>query len=94
MTAFLIGRAGLVTMAVVGTARSPAATEERGGFPPTADHGLISDLQTAALIAKGGTVDWYCCPRFDSPSVFASLLDQNPGRHFQVHGRKQCQHMR
>src|SRR5262245_51800666 len=91
MTAFLSERGGLVTAAVVGTGRSPAATEVRGGFPPTADHGLISDLQTAALIAKG---DWYCCPRFDSPSVFASLLDHTPGRHFQLRGRKQCQHMR
>lgn len=82
-------------MAAVGTARSPAATEERGDrYPPIADHGLISDLQTAALTAKDGTVDSYCCPRFHSPSVFASLLDHNPGGHFQIHGRKQCQHMR
>ncbi|HEY6311285.1 MAG TPA: trehalase-like domain-containing protein [Streptosporangiaceae bacterium] len=44
-------------------------------YPDIADHGLIGDLQTAALVATDGTVDWFCCPRFDSPSVFASLLD-------------------
>ncbi|GLZ31009.1 glucoamylase [Lentzea sp. NBRC 105346] len=53
-------------------------------YPPIADHGLIGDLQTAALVSANGTVDWFCCPRFDSPSVFASLLDHERGGHFQV----------
>ena len=44
-------------------------------YPAIADHGLIEDLQAAALVATYGTIDWFCCPRFDSPSVFASLLD-------------------
>ena len=48
-------------------------------YPSIADHGLIGDLQTAALVATDGTIDWFCCPRFDSPSVFASLLDQERG---------------
>ena len=43
-------------------------------YPNIADHGLIGDLQTAALVTTDGTLDWFCCPRFDSPSVFASLL--------------------
>jgi GH15 family glucan-1,4-alpha-glucosidase len=43
-------------------------------YPPIAEHGLIGDLQTAALVTTDGTVDWWCCPRFDSPSVFASLF--------------------
>ena len=46
---------------------------------PIADHGLIGDLQTAALVTTDGTLDWFCCPRFDSPSVFASLLDADRG---------------
>ena len=37
------------------------------GYPPIAEHGLIGDLQTAALVTTDGTVDWWCCPRFDSP---------------------------
>ncbi|RYJ03037.1 MAG: hypothetical protein EON52_18485, partial [Actinomycetales bacterium] len=46
---------------------------------PIADHGLIGDLRTAALVAVDGTVDWFCAPRFDSPSIFASILDEEKG---------------
>ncbi len=53
-------------------------------YPNIADHGLIGDLQTAALVSTDGTIDWFCCPRFDSPSVFASLLDADKGGHFQI----------
>jgi GH15 family glucan-1,4-alpha-glucosidase len=51
-------------------------------YPPIADHGVIGDLNTVALISTDGTVDWYCSPRFDSPSVFASLLDAERGGRF------------
>jgi GH15 family glucan-1,4-alpha-glucosidase len=53
-------------------------------YPPIGDHGLIGDLQTSALVSTDGTVDWFCCPRFDSPSVFASLLDGQRGGHFSI----------
>ena len=49
-----------------------------------ADHGLIGDLQTAALVSTEGSVDWFCCPRFDSPSVFGALLDDDRGGHFRI----------
>ena len=52
--------------------------------PSIADHGLVGDLQTAALISADGSVDWFCCPRFDSPSVFGGLLDPGAG-HFRIH---------
>jgi len=53
-------------------------------YPNIADHGLIGDLQTAALVTDTGTIDFFCCPRFDSPSVFASLLDTDKGGHCQI----------
>jgi GH15 family glucan-1,4-alpha-glucosidase len=53
-------------------------------YPNISDHGLIGDLQTAALVTTDGTLDWFCCPRFDSPSVFASLLDANRGGYYKI----------
>ncbi|WP_078912262.1 glycoside hydrolase family 15 protein [Streptomyces sp. NRRL S-646] len=50
-------------------------------YPPIAEHGMVGDLQTAALVSSGGNIDWWCTPRFDSPSVFASLLDSERGGH-------------
>ncbi len=53
-------------------------------YPAISDHGLIGDLQTAALVSTDGVVDWFCCPRFDAPSVFASILDADKGGHFRI----------
>jgi GH15 family glucan-1,4-alpha-glucosidase len=59
-------------------------------YPNISDHGLIGDLQTAALVTTDGTVDWFCCPRFDSPSVFASLLDADRGGYFRIAPDAEC----
>ncbi|MFJ6575595.1 MULTISPECIES: glycoside hydrolase family 15 protein [unclassified Streptomyces] len=53
-------------------------------YPPIADHGLIGDLQACALVSAEGVVDWFCSPRFDSPSVFGRLLDSERGGHFSI----------
>ena len=53
-------------------------------YPLISDHGLIGDLQTSALVTKDGTIDFFCAPRFDSPSIFASLLDAQKGGRFRI----------
>jgi GH15 family glucan-1,4-alpha-glucosidase len=53
-------------------------------YLPIADHGIIGDLHTVALVGANGTIDWYCCPTFDSPSVFASLLDKDKGGFYRI----------
>ncbi|MGW1957491.1 glycoside hydrolase family 15 protein [Streptomyces sp. NPDC001920] len=53
-------------------------------YPLIENHGLLGDLQTAALVTTDGSVDWFCAPRFDSPSVFGALLDKDKGGHCTV----------
>jgi GH15 family glucan-1,4-alpha-glucosidase len=56
-------------------------TEE---YPPIADYGLLGDGQTAALVSRGGSIDWCCMPRFDSGSCFGRLLDTERGGYFSI----------
>jgi GH15 family glucan-1,4-alpha-glucosidase len=52
-------------------------------FPPIGSYGFLSDCHTSALVSYDGSVEWLCLPRFDSPSVFAALLDRGAG-HFRL----------
>ena len=65
---------------------TPASEDTRRGsaYLPIAEHGLIGDLQTVAMVGTNGTIDWYCSPSFDAPSVFASVLDSERGGSFQL----------
>src|SRR4029453_10441528 len=60
------------------------AEKAKADYPPTADNGIIGDLHTVALVGTDGTIDWYCCPTFDSPSVFASILDKEKGGYYRI----------
>lgn len=53
-------------------------------YQPIEDYGIIGNLRTAALIGKNGSLDWFCYPRFDSPSIFGSMLDDKKGGYFQI----------
>jgi GH15 family glucan-1,4-alpha-glucosidase len=55
-----------------------------GRYLPIADHAVIGDLHTVALVGANGTIDWFCFPRFDSPSVFGSILDADRGGFFAI----------
>ncbi|MEV0381674.1 glycoside hydrolase family 15 protein [Nonomuraea sp. NPDC050643] len=65
-------------------ADATTTAREDSRYLPIGEHGLIGDLRTVALVGTNGTIDWYCCPRFDSPSVFGSILDADKGGSFQL----------
>lgn len=60
------------------------------GYQPIENYGIIGNLHTVALVASNGDLDFMCLPRFDWPSVFAALLDDEPvlGRHRPRHGHR------
>ncbi|KAH7335366.1 glycoside hydrolase family 15 protein [Rhizoctonia solani] len=58
--------------------------QEERGYVDIQDHALIGNMRTAAMISIDGSVESYCVPNFDSPSVFARILDKDKGGHFSI----------
>ncbi|WP_413163703.1 glycoside hydrolase family 15 protein [Capilliphycus salinus ALCB114379] len=53
-------------------------------YQPIQNYGIIGNMYTTALVGLNGSIDWFCFPHHDSPSVFASILDENKGGYFQI----------
>src|SRR5688572_5645896 len=53
-------------------------------YQPIENYGIIGNMRTAALVGMNGSIDWFCVPFFDSPSVFAAILDDQKGGRFEI----------
>ena len=53
-------------------------------YQPIENYGIIGNMRTVALVGMNGAIDWYCCPNFDSPSLFGAILDDQKGGRFQI----------
>jgi GH15 family glucan-1,4-alpha-glucosidase len=54
------------------------------GYQPIENYGIIGNMRTVALVGMNGSIDWYCLPNFDSPSVLGAILDDEKGGRFQI----------
>ena len=61
-------------------------------YKPIESYGVIGDLYTVALVGMDGSIDWCCLPHFDSPSIFAAILDEQKGGFFKIASLHEAQH--
>jgi GH15 family glucan-1,4-alpha-glucosidase len=62
----------------------PPVHRPLAGYLPIAEHGVVGDLHSAALVGTDGTIDWYCPERFDAPAVFGAILDRHRGGFYRI----------
>jgi GH15 family glucan-1,4-alpha-glucosidase len=53
-------------------------------YQPIENYGIIGNMRTVALVGMNGSIDWYCYPHFDSPSIFGAILDEKDGGCFRI----------
>jgi alpha,alpha-trehalase len=66
-------------MSILSEPATAVAERRASGFQPIAAYGLLADCTSAALVDRDGSIDWLCMPHYDSPAVFARILDPNAG---------------
>ena len=66
-------------MSILSEPATTVAERRASGFQPIAAYGLLADCTSAALVDRDGSIDWLCMPHYDSPAVFARILDPNAG---------------
>ena len=59
-------------------------------YQPIENYGIIGNMRTVALVGMNGSIDWYCYPHFDSPSVFGAILDDKKGGRFRIPLGRRC----
>ena len=59
-------------------------------YQPIENYGVIGDLYTVALVGTDASIDFMCFPHFDSPTIFAAMLDDQKGGRFQLAQRERC----
>src|SRR5437660_172624 len=65
-------------------ARAGYANIVVSAYQPIENYGVIGNMRTAALVGMNGSIDWYCFPAFDSPSIFGAILDDKKGGAFSI----------
>jgi GH15 family glucan-1,4-alpha-glucosidase len=62
----------------------PTEGTEAMAYQPIENYGIIGNMRTVAHVGMNGSIDWYCYPHFDSPSIFGAILDDEKGGRFQI----------